>query len=278
MGERGIEADERSGVLHPGNLARYRARWFTPAAEVADVVETYWSVQWHLGAERIAQRIVAAPAVTLSLERGAVPAPLVVTGVHAHAWERVITGSGRVFGIRLRPAGLAVLGDLTPADVADATLPVIARLDERLHAFLAALPLDAEPEVQEVAADTRIARALADRPVPPLHLLANDVVARLAEHGPAPVEVIAAGLGVSGRTVQRALRATLGQGPSWVGRWIRLQEVVRLLSAPDAPPSSEVAAMLGYADQAHLVNDFRTAVGLTPGTYVRSLRELGAAG
>lgn len=274
MVERDIEPDERSGVLHPGNLARYRARWFAPAAAVADVVETYWSVQWDLGAEAIAQRIVAAPAATLSLERGAVPAALVVTGVHARPWERVITGSGRVFGIRLRPAGPAVLGDLAPADTADATLPVTEALDARLHGFLAALPLDAEPEAQAASADARIARAIADRPVPPLHRLANDVVARLGERGPAPVGALAADLGVSARTVQRALRATLGQGPSWVGRWIRLQEVVRRLSASDAPPASEVAAALGYVDQAHLVNDFRSAVGMTPGAYVRSLRTL----
>jgi AraC-like DNA-binding protein len=35
-----------------------------------------------------------------------------------------------------------------------------------------------------------------------------------------------------------------------------------------------VAAELGYSDQAHLVNDFRAAVGSTPGAYVRALRRL----
>ena len=33
---------------------------------------------------------------------------------------------------------------------------------------------------------------------------------------------------------------------------------------------------LGYADQAHLLNDFRGAVGVTPGAYLRSLQALAA--
>ena len=52
------------------------------------------------------------------------------------------------------------------------------------------------------------------------------------------------------------------------------QEGARLLSSPDPPDVVAVAASLGYTDQAHLVNDLRTAVGLTPGAYVRSLRRL----
>ncbi len=86
---------------------------------------------------------------------------------------------------------------------------------------------------------------------------------------------LAARLGCSERTLQRALRDTLGQGPKWVTRWVRLQEATRLLSLQPAPPLAAVAHELGYADQAHLTNDFRDAVGLTPGAYLASLRLLG---
>lgn len=276
MRERGIEPGERSGVLHPRNLARYGARWFAPDPAIADVVERYWAVEWNLPAgETIAQSIIAAPAVTLSLERGSVPAPLVVTGVYHRAWTRDITGSGTVLGIRLRPAGLAVLSDLTPERIADATLAVTPAMDARLHALLSQVSSSRTPDAQVARADALILQRLEDRPLPPLHRLANAVVDELGRrvHPIAGAE-LAREFGASERTVQRALKQTLGQGPKWVGRWVRLQEVVRLLSAAEPPAMSEVAVQLGYADQAHLVNDFRAAVGVAPGAYVRSLREL----
>ena len=271
MNERVIEPGERSGVLHPANLERYRARWFTPDPALNSVVETYWAVDWNVGDETIPQSIVAAPAVTLSLESGAVPAPLVVTGVYRRAWVREIRGSGTALGIRLRPAGLAVLSDLEVGSIADATLAVVPALDPRLHELLAEIDNGTSVEERVHRADAAIRARLDDRAVTTVGALANDVVAELSRQGhPQPGAVLATRFGVSERTLQRALHRTLGHGPNWVGRWIRLQEVVRLLSSPDAPSVAEVAARLDYVDQAHLVNDFRRAVGMTPGAYVRS--------
>ena len=270
MTQRPIDPGERSGVLHPRNLRRYAARWIAPDPAVGAVVDHYWAVEWDLGEDRVPQRIVAAPAVTLTLERGSVPAPFVLTGVYGTAWERTIEGRGRVFGMRLRPAGLAVLSDLPVDAAADATLAVTAGLDPRLHAFMASLPSEAAPDEQAAAADEAVRSVLADRPVDAVGLLANAAVAQLIEHGPLPGPELASRLGASERTVQRALRSTLGHGPSWVGRWLRLQDVVRRLSSPGADAAA-VAAELGYADQPHLVRDFSRAVGMTPGAYLRSL-------
>jgi AraC-like DNA-binding protein len=68
--------------------------------------------------------------------------------------------------------------------------------------------------------------------------------------------------------------ATVGHGPKWIGRRARLQAVALALSVPPRVSIAKVAAELGYADQSHLINDFRRVVGATPGDYVRSLRPL----
>jgi AraC-like DNA-binding protein len=274
--ERSIAVDERSGVLHPGNLERYGARWFQADPDIAEVVENFWHVHWRFDpGETIPQQIIATPGITLSIEEGHVPARLVITGVYREAWRRDITGWGDVLGIRLRPAGLAVVSDLAPAAVADATLPVTAFLDDRLSAMMTHIAGAADPAAQVEAATGLIRDALRERPLGPEQRLANAVVAELTERvhtrtGP----TLAERFGVSERTIQRALQRTLGQGPKWVSRWVRLQEVARRLSMdPDADVAA-VAAELGYSDQAHLVNDFRAAVGTTPGAYGRSLRRL----
>ncbi|MDH6181475.1 AraC-like DNA-binding protein [Microbacteriaceae bacterium SG_E_30_P1] len=268
MGRR-IDPGERNGVLHPRNLARYSAGWIDPHPAVADVVDQYWHVNWSLD-EPIRQKIIASPSVTLTLERGAVPAPFVLTGVYDRAWERTIQGAGEVFAIRLRPAGLAVLTDLVPLAIMNSTLPVTEALDSRSHSLLSTLP-NGSPRERADAADSLILEMLGERPISRVGRLANDVVAAIGQDGPSVAE-LAARFATSERSIQRALRATLGQGPKWVARWLRLQDVVRLLSSDESPTAA--AAKLGYSDQAHLINDFRDAVGMTPGAYIASLRTL----
>ncbi|GAB3688243.1 hypothetical protein GCM10028793_03440 [Nocardiopsis oceani] len=157
---RPIRPDERSGMLQPRNLERYRATWFDPAPDVRVAVDRYWCVRWNLApGEALAQRVIDLPAVTLTVEEGDVPGPLVVTGVHRKAWRRRITGSGSVFAVRLRPAGLALLGDLRPGRVADATVVLTPELDPRLHSLMAGVAAGDTPEARARLADGMIGGA-----------------------------------------------------------------------------------------------------------------------
>jgi AraC-like DNA-binding protein len=54
---------------------------------------------------------------------------------------------------------------------------------------------------------------------------------------------------------------------------VRLQEAARQFVVEGEAGASEIAARLGFTDQAHLVNEFRVATGLTPGSYAESLRK-----
>lgn len=268
-----MRADERSGVIHPANLTRFAATWFDPAPAVAEVVDRYWSTRWALpDGEVIGQRILTLPAVTLSVEQGAVPAHLVVTGVHRAAWQRDIGGTGEVFALRLRPAGLVLLGGLTPAGCADQTL---AATDPRTVRLLGQVAEGDDPQQRALVADAAVSRVLAQVELDDELVLANAALDALTARVRSRTgQALAAELGVSERAVQRALRRTLGQGPKWVARWVRLQEVARVLATAPEPNLAALAAELGYTDQAHLTRDFGSAVGTSPAAYARSLRRL----
>lgn len=276
--EHPIAASERSGVLYPERLARYRAGWIDPDPAVSAVVDQYWHVSWALDCgERVDQPIIDLPAVTLTVEEGEVPAQLVVTGVHGKAWRRTIGGTGQVFAIRLRPAGLAVLSDLTPAQVADATVPLTARLDARVHALMQHIASYTDPAGRAQAADGAIKQALAERAPSSAGFLANDVLDELRERihhrtGTTLTERFAR----SERTIQRACLDTLGHGPKWLSRRIRLQEVALALATRPAEELAVIAADLGYTDQSHLTHNFRTATGITPDAYRRTASNLTA--
>ncbi|GEL99465.1 AraC family transcriptional regulator [Cellulomonas terrae] len=269
-----IRPDEASGVLHPQNLVRYAARWIDPDPAVRDVVDTYWHVRWQLDeSEVVDQTIVDLPAVTLTVETGDVPAGLVVTGLHRRAWHRRIAGSGDVFAVRLRPAGLAVLGTLRPQDLADATVPLAAGVDDGLRTLLAGIAAASTPQDRARAADTLVADRLREHPPSDVHLLANAVLDELRSRAYRRTGTpLAEHFAVSERTIQRALSATLGIGPKQAARRIRLQEVARAIAVHGDDDLAGIAVQLGYADQAHLTSDFRASTGLTPGAYRRQLQ------
>lgn len=69
---------------------------------------------------------------------------------------------------------------------------------------------------------------------------------------------------------------TLGHGPKWLSRRIRLQEVALALVATPTDDLSVIAADFGYSDQSHLARDFRFATGLVPDAYRRTASDLAA--
>lgn len=236
-GGRPILPSERSDVLVPENLTRYAASWITPVPAIAAVVDQFWHVSWSFAeGETTDQRIIDLPAITATIEEGDVPAPLVVTGVQNGAWRRTIRGQGRVFAIRLRPAGLAVVSDLTPTAVKNAAIPLTTALDARLHEFMRSVAAASTPVERARVAGEAIAARLAERPASEKGLLANAVLDELrARIRNRTGSTLAHHFGVSERTIQRALVDTTGHGPKWISRRIRLQEVALALQTTIAP-------------------------------------------
>ncbi|CAM3699774.1 hypothetical protein TSOC111612_09765 [Tsukamurella ocularis] len=98
--------------------------------------------------------------------------------------------------------------------------------------------------------------------------LANRLVATIEEDEVIlTVEDAAAAIGVSPRTAQRLIRRFVGLTPLALIHRRRLQEAAHRLSTEPETTIAEIAAELGYADQPHLVRDFRKVLGFTPGGY-----------
>ena len=77
--------------------------------------------------------------------------------------------------------------------------------------------------------------------------------------------------GIGERALQRLTARRLGLSPAWLIRRRRLHEVAGGLRGPEA--LADLAARLGYADQAHFARDFRTSTGLTPGEFALRWRK-----
>ena len=93
------------------------------------------------------------------------------------------------------------------------------------------------------------------------------------------VDDLAEKAGIGKRSLQRIFGEYVGASPKWVIRRYRLHELVERFNAGDSLDWPQVALELGYFDQAHLINDFRSIVGYSPAQYQREvLQKTGDSG
>ena len=92
------------------------------------------------------------------------------------------------------------------------------------------------------------------------------MVAWLREHPDVTrVKDMAREVGLTERSLQRLVEQRLGLGPKWLVQRRRLHDAVEALKA-GTTGLADMAATLGYTDQAHFTHDFRTVTGMTPGS------------
>jgi AraC-like DNA-binding protein len=97
---------------------------------------------------------------------------------------------------------------------------------------------------------------------------AADLVARItADPALRRVDELAAAAGITARGLQRLFADYVGVSPKWVMRRARLHEAAEQADSGELVDWAELAAGLGYADQAHLTRDFTATIGVPPTQY-----------
>lgn len=85
----------------------------------------------------------------------------------------------------------------------------------------------------------------------------------------ASVSAVSSELGMLPKTFRRRFLTNVGLTPKRFARVRRLQRVVRSIQAESRVSWAAVAAEHGFFDQAHLVDEFRDLVGVTPTEYLQ---------
>jgi len=106
------------------------------------------------------------------------------------------------------------------------------------------------------------ARLAASPPASPAIAWAYEAI--LARHGAVRVRDLAAGLDWSRKHLNDRFRAEIGVGPKAVARMARFNRALDLSRAGEEAGWAGIAAAAGYADQSHMVREFREFGGITP--------------
>ena len=262
-----IDRAHLTGVSRPSPpIHRYSA-----SAHLADLVDRYWIPVWSL----------SEPSTQSTLQH---PVCLVVVsdtyarfyGVSRGRSSVTLEGEGWAVGTMLRPAaGRLVLGR-SVAEVTDTwldldDLPADGRaVGDLVEGIRAAMTVDPHAPAAHLAAIGHVESWLATHlPVDAQGLLVNRLVTWLGDHPEVTrVDELAREADLSERSLQRLVEQRIGLSPKWLLQRRRLHDAVEALKAGRGT-LAEVAADLGYADQAHFTHDFRTVTGMTPGEYLR---------
>jgi AraC-like DNA-binding protein len=274
-----VERDSR-GILDPWLLRQRVQLSRYPAGPVlAGLVNRFWAVQWNLPTGMVhRQEVLTHPSANLSVSHpdarseaagsGRLEARL--GGVARGLTTRVLAGQGWAVAAMTTPGGLGAFVSTSAQRYTDRVVPLGSAL--RLDEVELLLQIAAEPDE---AARIEVLRTRLEQAVVPERTRAARRVAEVAGVAESDRSVRRLGdlcdrAGVAQRTLQRMFQEYAGVSPTWVLRRYRLLEAAEAVRGGDRVSWTDLAADLGYADQAHVTRDFRAAIGQSPAAYARS--------
>ena len=246
----------------------FRLTRFAPCGWLAGFVEHYWSVVWDLeGRKPHVQETLPHPSVVLVVEGGSSRIVAVVTG----RFTRLLENKGFVLGVKFRPGGFYPFARFPITEITDRVVP-LAEVFGRASDNLERTVLEEVSEARRAKLAEEFLLTRLPEPDENVDVVDRAVDRILSEPEIRRVEDLVDSLGVSKRGLQRLFQRYVGVSPNWVIQRYRLHEAVeRLEDRPDVDWAS-LAQDLGYFDQSHFIQDFKSVVGFAPGEYVAKLR------
>ena len=252
--------DAQRGILYPARMPEFHR--LAPPTAAAQLVEWFWIPEWNIEPGRTSrQHVVAYPALNLVVQPGGVE----LVGASTKATHRDLVGRGWAVGALLKPASVVGLVD-DPSALRDDSTPFHA--PDLLIAVTQAM--EAGDDMHRERAAQMFADWLIERigQVAPSARQANEMATLLmADAAITSAEDAAVRLSMSLRTLQRLAHRHVGLPPAAMIRRRRLQEAAQRVREQPGVDLATLAAELGYADHAHLTNDFRTVLGIAPSAY-----------
>ncbi|HEX3387777.1 MAG TPA: helix-turn-helix domain-containing protein [Streptosporangiaceae bacterium] len=271
-----VERDSR-GILDPWLLRQRVQLTRYPAGPVLEgLVDRFWAVRWDLPPGTVhRQQVLTHPGANVSIghanaapgQREPGPVEARLYGVARGLSTRILAGQGWTVAALTWPGGLGAFITGSAAELTGRVVP----LGQALGTDEAVLLRQVTAEPDEAARVALLAAALEQAVNPERREPALSVagVARLAESDRMVRRLgdLCERSGLGQRTLQRMFLQYAGVSPTWVIRRYRLLEAAETVREGKPVSWAEIAAALGYADQAHLTRDFRAAIGQTPAAY-----------
>ncbi len=252
-------------------------RTLLPSPPLADVVERYWI---HEGAvpPHAFERVLPGghEEILINLMDGELrcyhedgrphgrTAGPIVAGLHRAAYTIDTRQQAAIMGVHLKPGGLWRLFGVAAHELSDARTAMEAILGHEADDLMDRLFRAAGPERRLRLLDT----ALCARRLRFLHPAVAWAAAQISRYPDGvSVAALADESGLSSRRFGELFQREIGLNPKAFARLRRFQRALRHVHAAADPDWCDLAGRMGFADQAHLIREFRRFSGFTPAAY-----------
>lgn len=269
------------GPIHTQHWEAPPGRWSfsasEPAAALTGLVTQYWEVRGELAP--FSERVLPNGALEVMVNLG--PIHHLVDGDVRTRWDHAwLSGlHERAIAIESADGTHLVSARLTPLGASTLLGPAAAAAVNRVVALTEVLGQAANPLVDALRAapDAATRFQLLEEcllgflppavPVPPFVVAALERLE--AEHGRLRITELHAGLGVSRKHLTVCFTQAVGIAPKRYAAIRRFAWTLARLQASESVDWARLAAEAGYADQAHLVRDFRRVAAASPTEFLR---------
>ena len=246
-----------------------------PAAALEPYVASYWSFAVAPEAGQVEHWVPPDGCVSLAFRRGSPMA--VVVGPWTVPLTPDIVAGDAFFGVRFWPGTSPALLPIPPAKLKDRVVPA---LEFASLSWCADLCGQLWPKPDGVLDPSAANRALAAL-LPGARPLDGQVVSAarrvMATGGDVRIAVLVEESGLSPRQFRRRFTAAVGVSPKELARIWRFRRCALAALDPASPAAArwaDLAAAHGFADQAHLVREFRHLLGLPPTLFSRQFARI----
>jgi len=249
----------------------------TPSPPLADVVERFWIYEGRVpphefesvlpaGREEILINLMDGELRCYEEDKrpnGRTRGPI-VTGLHRSTYVIDTRQQAAIMGVHLKPGGAWRLLGVPAHELSDARVDLRAILGREIPELMDRLMAVSGARARLQLLD----RLLCARPLRSLHPVVEWASMQIARY-PASIRVggLAAESGISARRLGEIFTREIGLSPKSYARLRRFRRTLAQIHAASAPDWCDIAATMGYADQAHLIREFREFSGLTPTGY-----------
>jgi AraC-like DNA-binding protein len=252
------------GVLRrPPAAGKFHHARLCAAPELTPWIDHYWMVSWDLrGREPLLVESLPHPNVHVVFEEPVSKA----WGISTSKFSRTLEGKSHVFGIKFTPGGFFPFLGQPLSSLANRAVPIDQVFRPDVNELERAILSTGDEDAMKAAADEFL---LHRKPQPDEKAdQARQLVERiLDERDILTVDDFAARTGISARSLQRLFSQYVGASPKWVIRRYRLHELLERMHSGARLDWAQLAVDLGYFDQAHLINDFKSITGYVPTEY-----------
>ncbi len=232
-----------------------------PPPDLADRIEISCIREGRVGLGRSFFEVLPDSGVSLVFRLSPRGSRLVLMGQATEQASIEVDETADYFYMRFHPANVPLLGDIHPAELIDAHVDL-----PRLQGFSIDSLADYLLSLPDPASRHRVMEGLM-RQAPPLIRAprCRQAISLLqSSRGQLPIHIIASGMGMHLRSLERLFKDSLGMSPKRFARLVRLRHLADRLRIGRFETLTDLAYTCGYADQSHMIKDFKSLTGRLP--------------